>query len=319
MEKIIATFHEQFSYKPEIKQGEKLARTGKYIVVGMGGSHLAADLLRISHPTLDLKVHMSYGLPAMEERELRQRLVILSSYSGNTEEVIDAFHIALKKNLPMAVIAVGGTLLTLAKKYNIPYIQLPDTGIQPRMATGFSTKALIALIGDKEAERNISALHETLTPEHLRGEGAALAKKLKGFIPVVYAGRQNYPLAYNWKIKFNETGKIPAFCNMLPELNHNEMTGFSGGASSLSSPFHFIFLKDDSEHTRILKRFDVLETVYTKQNFPVRAINISHNNVFYKIFSTLLLADWTALYTAKEYGNDPEQVPLVEEFKKMMG
>jgi len=151
---------------------------------------------------------------------------------------------------------------------------------------------------------------------------------LKNYIPVVYASNYNLSLAYNWKIKLNETGKVPAFYNVFPELNHNEMTGFSAGGGSafggddsvkkLCDKFYFIILKDTENNPKILKRMEVLEKLYKERNLRVEAIELKGKDTWHKIFSSLILADWVAYYTALEYGLEPEQVPMVEEFKKLI-
>ncbi|MDP3726323.1 MAG: SIS domain-containing protein [bacterium] len=316
----ILKFAQQFSYEPKIENKKNLARKDKFIVIGMGGSHLAADLLSIFSKETSVIIHSNYGLPPIKNSELKKNLIVLSSYSGNTEEVIDAFHTAKKRGLDMLVVAIGGALMELAQKYTIPYIQLPDTHIQPRMALGFSIKALFKIIGDEKALRELSKLSNTLKPKNFEKKGQVLAKKLKGHIPVIYSSFQNQAIAHNWKIKLNETGKIPAFCNVFPELNHNEMTGFDvvRQTKKLSSKFYFIFLKDAADHPRIIKRMEITKKLYKARSLKVMSISISHKNIFFKIFSALLLADWAAYYTAKGYSTEPEFVPMVEDFKKMM-
>jgi glucose/mannose-6-phosphate isomerase len=111
MYEAIKNFNKQFSFEPEIKNEEKLAKKSSFIVVGMGGSAHAAELLKVLKPELDIIVRRDYGLPELPEEELKNKLIILSSYSGNTEEPIDAFYEAKKKNLAMAVISTGGKLL----------------------------------------------------------------------------------------------------------------------------------------------------------------------------------------------------------------
>ncbi len=108
MYEAIKNFNTQFGYVPEIKNKENLVLKKKYIVAGMGGSQLATGLIQIWNPELEIISHRDYGLPAMPEEALTERIVILSSYSGNTEEVIDAFEKAKEKKLAMAVISVGG-------------------------------------------------------------------------------------------------------------------------------------------------------------------------------------------------------------------
>jgi len=318
MYEAIKNFHTQFAYEPEIQNASALAKRNKFVVVGLGGSHLAADLLKRWKPSLDLIIHSDYGLPAIGD--LDERLIICSSYSGNTEEVLDALHKAAKKKLSTLIISVGGTLLSSAKERSIPYIQIPDTGIQPRSALGFSLKALLMAMGEEDALKIIGGLSTTLNPGKLEAEGKELAKKLKGFVPVIYASNQNKGIAYNWKIKFNETGKIPAFYNVFPELNHNEMTGFDrqNQTKNLSDKFYFVFLKDNDDDFRIQRRMEVLQKLYQDRGLPVIELKLKGNSVFEKIFSSLILVDWAAYYTTGEYGVEPEQVSMVEEFKRLI-
>ncbi len=319
MDDAIRNFPKQFAWEPKIENEDLLHQYSKFVVAGMGGSSLAGDLMKVWNPLLDLTVHRDYGLPEIAEVDLSRTLVIASSYSGNTEETLNALDTAIEFGLAVAVVAAGGKLLEKAKELGLPYVELPADGIQPRMATGFSLKAILALLGMDEALQEVATLTKlNVKPFELAGK--KLAGKLTGKLPVIYSSRANLPIAYNWKIKFNETAKIPAFANRFPELNHNEMTGFDSTptAKSLSEKFHFIFLRDPEDHPRISKRMEVTAKLYRDRGLPVEEIDLGGSNVWEKIFSSTLLADWTAYYLAEAYGADPDKVPLVEEFKKML-
>ena len=244
MHEAIKNLPKQFLFKPEIKNQNKLSTYRWYIVIGMGGSHLAADLLKMVNPYLPLLIHKNYGLPKVPDEILKNCLFIASSYSGNTEEVLDSYQQAKKKNIPLAAISIGGKLLKQAQIDGIPYIQLPDTGIQPRSSLGFTLKALLTLMKQNELLIEINNLSKTLFPEKIEKNGRGLAKKIYGSVPIIYSSETNEPIAYNWKIKFNETGKIPSFHNVFPELNHNEMTGFDVKIKTkkLSEKLYFILL-----------------------------------------------------------------------------
>jgi glucose/mannose-6-phosphate isomerase len=316
----IKAYGKQFDYEPNIENAAKLKKFGKFVAVGMGGSHLAADILKAWHPEIDIVVWSNYGMPPLAEKDLKERLIILSSYSGGTEEVLDAFAVAKAKKLSMVAIATHGKLISLADKAKIPYVRIPDMHIQPRMATGLSLKALLAVMGEKNLLAEAKLLATQLHPlrEELRGKD--LARRIFGNMPIIYASTRNAALAYNWKIKFNETSKIPAFCNVVPELNHNEMTGFDVKTKTLalSRNFHFIFLKDAGDGRNIIKRMNVLEKLYRDRGFKTEIILLQGKTELNKIFNALNLADWTAYYSAKMYGVEPEQVPMVEEFKKLI-
>lgn len=328
MKDAIENFASQFNFSPTVENAEKLMPATSFVLGGMGGSHLAASILKINNPALDIYIHRDYGLPVFAEK--RDSMYIASSYSGNTEEVLDFAEKARQKNFNVVAVATGGRLVAWAQEHSLPYIVLPDTGIQPRMALGFSAIALAKLIDPSvlTGQNSLHTLAQILSPSAFEIAGRDLAGKLKGKVPIVYSSRSNLPIAYNWKIKFNETAKIPAFYNVFPELNHNEMNGFDS-TRPLSANFHFIFLRDASDHPQIVRRMAVCKEMYEDRGLPVTQIELSgdiggvadadsqaRENSFVKIFNSLILADWTALALAEFYGNDPQNVPMIEEFKK---
>ncbi len=312
----IKDFGKQFQYEPEIVNADRLGKYERFIFVGMGGSALGPDLLRVSNPELDILIHRDYGLPALPERVLKNSLIILNSYSGNTEEVLDAFKTALDKNLSMAAVSIGGKLLELARQNSIPYVEMPDWGLEPRLALGLSVRALLKVLGQEEA---LDAVSKIQLPDQ-EATGKKLAEKLRGFVPIIYSSRKNGPIAYSWKVKINETAKKPSFSNVFPELNHNEMAGFHANEVSkiLSQNFHFVFLKDSTADPKILKRMEVTAKLFQGQKLNVETVELSGDNVFDKTFSSLQLADWTSYYIAKEYGIDPADISAIEEFKKLI-
>lgn len=321
MEEAIKEFAQQFTFEPVVENGEHLKKDAKYTVVaGMGGSHLAAGILKARIPGVELYVHRNYDLPPYDEQFLKDSLLIASSYSGNTEEVVSFLDEGLARGYNMAVIATGGTLIEKAKEFNVPYIVVPDTDIQPRSALGFATIALATLMGNTETLDELHTLADTLDPLSFEQEGKTVAENIKGKVPVIYTSLDNLAVGYNWKIKFNETGKIPAFYNVFPELNHNEMTGFdpTEATEDLIHSFRFIFLRDRDDHERIQKRMDVLEKLLEERGLEVLSLELEGASVFEKIFNSLLTADWAALHTSQMYGTEPEEVPMVEEFKKLI-
>lgn len=320
MYEAIKNFPSQFSFEPEIVGANGLKTFDKFVLAGMGGSNHAARLLASYDPSIDIVIHRNYGLPALTAKEFAERLIIISSYSGNTEEPFDALEEATQKGYAVAAMSVGGKLLERAKELSVPYIQMPDTGIQPRSALGFSMKSLLALMGNAKALKEAGRLASELNSPGLEAEGKSLAETVRGHVPVIYASARNESIAGIWKIKANETGKIPAFYNEIPELNHNEMTGFDAVESTraLSQPFHFLVFKDPDDHPRIQKRMDILEKLYRDRSLSVTMLSLSGSSMFNKIFSSLLLGDWFAYYSAELYGVESEQVPMVEEFKRLM-
>lgn len=318
IEEDIRNFNKQFVWEPVIENESLLKRRHKAVVLGMGGSHLGADLLKIYDPALELGIHSDYGLPAsVLSDDGGEHLIVASSYSGNTAEIIDGLNQAMMEGFHAAVVSSGGKLIDLAREKSLPYIQLPS-GLQPRMSTGFQIKALAKLLNHQIASEEARKLADQLSPAEFEKLGEELAEKVKDKIPVIYASQANFSLAYHWKVKFNETGKVPAFYNVFPELNHNEINGFVTGRSDNMETFSFIFLADAQDDSRIQKRMQVLSALFKDHGFLVEVTQLVGEGRFHRLFSSLFLADWTAYYTAKQHGLDPEGIPVVEKFKKLI-
>ena len=317
----IQKFPEQLQFQPEIESKKGLGSYEAFILAGMGGSNLPYGLVVRLDPTVRIRAHRNYGLPYIPENEKAKTLVIAVSHSGNTEETLDTYAAAKAAQIPVAVVAMGGKLLDFARRDAVPHIEIPNTGLQPRISTGLLFRAVAALMGNDTLLAGLAACGPRLAMSRYEQNGGALAEKLKNSEPIIYASEKNVGLAYIWKIKFSETAKIPAFYNLLPELNHNEMIGFdfADTTKQLSQHHSFLLIRDATDHPRIIRRMDVLAQILEKKGFPVHTTTLEGADDFEKILGSILTADWTALSLAQLYGVEAEQVPLVEEFKKMLG
>lgn len=319
MREAILNFPKQFRFRPRI-EGGKVKKYKKYVVCGMGGSPLPTLIIKSVRPELPIIIWRNYGLPELPDNEWKKTLVVAVSYSGGTEETIDALETAVSQNRPAAAIAIGNQLLEVARQHKVPYVRLPDTGISPRSGLGFSLLATLKLMKLADLLKEARSLSQLLKPAELEEQGKNLALKMKGRVPVIYASDRNLSVAYNWKIKFNETGKIPAFYNVFPELNHNEINGFDvrEGSKAVTNWAYFIFLKDEQDHARIIKRMEVTERLYHQRGLPVEVLALEGQSRLERIFRSLLLADWTAYHSALIYGLSPEGQPMVDEFKRLI-
>ncbi|MBI4359562.1 MAG: hypothetical protein HY564_00520 [Candidatus Jacksonbacteria bacterium] len=317
MEQAIRDFAKQFAFAPKIEHSDKLIKADQYVLAGMGGSHLAGNVLLARKPELPITIWSDYGLPSIASHE--KTLVIASSHSGDTEETLDAFETAQKAGYHTVAISKGGELLRAARISKTPFIELPSSDIQPRSALGFSTLALSCALWEKELEQELRTLYGTLNPDEYEKQGLELARRIFSRVPVIYASARNAGVAYNWKIKFNETGKIPAFYNVVPELNHNEMNGFDVtlATKALCGAFYFIFIDSVSDEPRVQKRMRILREMYESRGLSLESFHLEETS-FQGIFSSLLIADWASFHTALLYARDPGPVPMIREFKNRM-
>ncbi len=311
---------QQFSWEPQVINPETLRPHKHYVVCGMGGSHLGAWLIQEFGGVKELTIHRDYGLPAIAPEMLDDALIILSSYSGSTEEVLDSARMALEHGLSMVAISTGGKLLEFAREHAIPHIQIPETGLEPRLALGFAAIGIARLMQNQQVEEAIRTGGASVDVSEHEVEGTELGKRLVGKIPLIYSSNRNLPIAFIWKIKFNENAKIPAFENVFPEMCHNELTGFDvvEKTRDLSARMTAIFLEDTEDHPRIQKRMTVAKEMLHERGIPTESVPLT-GDAFAKAFRSAAYADWATIVLADHYDVPNPETPMVAEFKHRIG
>lgn len=296
------------------------------VYAGMGGSALAALLVQ-SWPTMRVpfEVVRDYNLPAYIGVKT---LVIISSYSGNTEETISALYEAESKGAQIAVIAGGGKLAELATQRGYSLATLPEV-VQPRFVVGYNFKALLGILqtadlfwGDMaeltQAADFLSEVAKELGPDvpTERNPAKQFAQKCVGKSVVIYAGHKLAPAAYKWKIGFNENAKQIAWCGQLPEFNHNEIVGWLRHPEH--KPYVVIDLHSSFEHPRIRTRFRVAEELLAKTRPSSFLIEAQGGTLLEHVLWASLFGDYVSIYTALLSGEDPAPIDIIEHFKQAL-
>ena len=285
------------------------------VICGVGGSAISGEILQsYLDLTIPVLVNRSYELPGMVNRNT---IVFLVSYSGNTEEVLSCYALAKTKGAKIVGISSGGKLQELCIRGKVPFIQVPG-GLQPRDATGYLTIPLLAVLKNSRVirmnENEIPEMIEALK-KNLHESAQEIAAKLKNKVPLIYSSEAMAVLARTWKKKIVENAKVHAFANTFPEMNHNEILGFTHCVAD----YFAILIYDLDDHPRIKKRMDITKSLLQKNGCPVMGLRVSGKNKLSNIFSTILLGSYVGYYLALEYGVDPVPINLVDEFKKEMG
>lgn len=321
---------DQFATGFEIaKEGRVSGEFQTLVVSGMGGSALPAGLVDIyaqdvakRHNQAPIRIiqNRTYALPYGTATQ--GHLHIICSYSGNTEESLSCLEEAIQGGLSCIGISAGGKVEEVCKENNIPHIKLPvpTPTFQPRMGTGYFFAALLEILinhnflPDVREEVLAGAQSVKANLEEREATAKELAKTLAGKTPVVYSNFQYAPVAMIWKIKINENAKTPAFWNFIPEMNHNEMVGYT----LPQGPFHVLLLRDPEDDSRNQKRYEALLSLLEKQGVTGTTVDILGDRVYNRIFNTLVLGDFIAYHLALAYDQDPEPVAMVEAFKKLL-
>lgn len=326
---VAASEWEQTLYEAEIQHPEHDGREIKRVVVtGMGGSALAALLAKSwlqEECGIELEIVRTYTLPKYVDANT---LVICSSYSGNTEETLSALDDAISRSAQIAIIAAGGALVDIADEREITSVVLPNIGIQPRMAMLYNLRALLKLLAhfgqiDYAYYEQVAGYADWLRDESQAWRSDVttdknIAKQLAlfcvGKTPVFYAGHLMAPIAYKWKISWNENAKNVAFWNELPEFNHNEFMGWA--SHPIEKPFAVIDLVSDFEHERIQKRFEVSDKLLSGRRPKAHIVRLQGETPLAQMLWGCILADFVSIYVAVLNGVDPTPVDLIEKFKK---
>jgi glucose/mannose-6-phosphate isomerase len=308
------------------------------VLVGMGGSALAMDIIAEAfsnefRPEQLVSWRRYEPPPTYSDK---RSLFIASSFSGNTEETLSAVK-ALPDHADLVVIAAGGQLAEFARKNARPLIRIPadrePRGFQPRSATGYFVSYIARLLDVAGLLPNVRSRFEGLPPFlierklEIRAYAEEIANWLEPKIPVIYTDdRYERSIGRIAKIKINENAKRPAFNNVLPEANHNEMISFSRpygimGVEGLSARFGFLYLKAPSSLPRIHQRFDALRQLFVKEHYnhlDFRSWDIPGEADLERIFAALTFADWCSYTLALLDGIDPTPVREIEEFKDLL-
>lgn len=323
MQEILQDYSRQISEALQLGTDVDIGRDiNKIVVAGMGGSAWPGDILAaiLAEDKVGIPVFVvrDYHLPAYVDDKT---LVFAVSYSGNTEETILMYSDALKKNARVIAITSGGKLRWLIPEANreVPLIKIP-AGYEPRLATGFILIAMLNVLKRnilaKDPLANIQDTIQILTKsEGYSLKGGELAERLYKKIPLIYTSARLYPAAYVWKISFNETAKVHAFCNMFSEMNHNELSGFI----RLNGDYHSVIIRDEKDSRQINKRIELTRDIIKKHGVEVTEILVKGNSFLTKMLTTIYLGMYTSYHLALKNNVNPSSVELQENLKRLLG
>ncbi len=312
---VLDNFHAQCSRASSLGEDVKVAQpVDSIILCGMGGSALAGDIVKSCvNVRIPIVVNRDYSIPSFATKN---SLVFILSYSGNTEESISCYKEAKKSYAKIVILSSNGKLADLALQDKTQCIRIPS-GIQPRHALGYLTFSILNVLSNSKIihkdDAAISSVVAALKKDY-HETAKDLAQKLAGKIPIIYSSARLEVLARVWKANINENAKVQAFYNVFPELNHNEMVGFT----NLKGNYYIIIIEDIGDSPRIKKRMEITKKLLQEKGCSVLILKLTGESLLARIFSSILLAAYTGYYLALEYKVDPTPVEMVEKFKKLL-
>jgi glucose/mannose-6-phosphate isomerase len=297
------------------------------VVCGMGGSAIGGELARActaERTRRPIRVVRDY---APEPWDGGDALVLLASYSGDTEETLSCYAAAGAAGAPRVAITTGGTLAEAARSEGVPVIGVP-AGLKPRSAVAYMTVGALecaALCGGAPrlneelaaAGRLLAALVEEWGPDgEDRSEPKELARALVGKLPVVYGGGAMAPVARRWKTQLNENAKVPAFFSAVPEADHNEICGLE--AAARLAPLHAVFLRDPSHREPLARRLALTAKLASAAGTGGDSVGARGETPTERVMSMVLCGDLVSVYLAALLGVDPTDDQAIQDFKRAL-
>ncbi len=304
-------------------------QVNKIVVLGMGGSAIGGDLLRVlAEPecAVPIVTNRDYTVPAFVNAET---LVIASSYSGNTEETLSAFDQARERGAKLLAITTDGELAQRARELEVPLLTFRYQS-QPRAALGYSLVSLIGVmqklgfIGDKEADLEEAAVVLETLQEEIKetvpvteNPAKQLAKRLYGHLPVIYGAGYLAEVAHRWKTQLNENAKAWSFFEPLPEFNHNAVVGYQF-PEELAERILVVMLVSSLNHPRHKARFRVTQEILAKRGIAYEIIEARGESPLAQMLSAIHFGDYVSFYLAMLYEIDPTPVKVIDYLKERL-
>jgi glucose/mannose-6-phosphate isomerase len=299
------------------------------VVAGMGGSAIGGDIVTLltqKSRNIPMMVSRHYELPEFVDENT---LVICSSYSGNTEETLAAFQSALERNARIVGISTGGTLTQLMEANHLDLVRIPG-GLQPRAALGFSLVPMLFILeklelisGDFKTDltaaiRTLETDRETYGNQSDGNPVWELAEKIYSKIPVIYGQtKTGSVIALRWKGQLSENGKMLAFHNELPEMNHNEIVGWENNPDLLKQ-FFIIWIRDRKDHPRVAVRQKITSEIIGEQCAGQEVVSLDGNSDLERWLRLIHFGDWLSYWCAFLHETDPTPVEKISRLKETL-
>jgi glucose/mannose-6-phosphate isomerase len=302
------------------------------VVLGMGGSGIAGDALAaVANAVLPV--------PVVVLKQMRtprfvgpRTLAFAVSYSGDTDETLQMAAGAIDADAHVVAVSRGGSLAALAQERGAVHVDCPD-GYLPRAALGalvaplFVALERIGLLPDApewldQARRQLAARREKCRPEVTGPANPAreLARRIGTTIPIFYGGGAlGAVAALRWKCDVNENAKAPAFWNVYPELDHNEICGWGQHGDVTRQLFTLVELRHGFEHEHLDLRFTLTRALIEETLAQVLEVRAEGEGRLAQLVDLMYVGDWASCYLALDHDVDPGPIDAIFQLKEALG
>jgi glucose/mannose-6-phosphate isomerase len=298
------------------------------VVLGMGGSGIAGDVMvAVAGPFLPVPITVvkSYDLPDFVGAG---SLVFAISFSGDTEETVEAAEEAADAGAALVAVTSGGDLAGLAEEWGAPVVPVPDGIPQPRAGLGAMAVPPLIVLEDlglfPGASQWVALAVDQLRRRRdqlLRSGSLAeeLARHIGRTIPVFHAAQDLGATAgLRWKAQVNENAKSPAFSAVYPELCHNEIAGWGQHGDVTRQVMTLVNLRHDAEHPQVVRRFELVAEVLREVVADIVEVRAEGEGDLAQLLDLVMVGDFVSLHLAAQAGVDPGPVPVLDQLKQRL-
>jgi glucose/mannose-6-phosphate isomerase len=287
------------------------------LISGLGGSgiggNIASEIAQLE-TKIPIQVSKTYFIPGYINEN---SLVIISSYSGNTEETFHALELAHKAHAQIICITSGGKIQEFARKNNYTVVQVPG-GMPPRACLGYSLVQQLAILhkigcleSDPLPKINDAANNIIANRSSIMQQARNIAAFLYNKLPILYATTYNEGIAVRWRQQINENSKMLCWHHVVPEMNHNELVGWRAQDESLA----VIFLRTNADYYRNNTRIEINKEEIKKYTPNVLDVYASGDDSIDQTINLIHLGDWVSLYLAQLNEVDAIEINVINHLK----
>lgn len=321
MKNLVAAFPRQMKEALAIGEAAKITPSvhpvHNVLITGLGGSGIggtiAAEVVAGQCP-VPVLVNKDYFLPSFVNEHT---LVIVSSYSGNTEETVEAMEIAMKKNAKIVCVTSGGKIEEMARAKGLDLIMIPG-GMPPRSCLGYSlTQVFYVLLGigliDASFKHQLEASRLRMEQEAaaIQEEARRVTDFLYRKIPVVYAGEGYNGVATRFRQQINENSKMLCWHHILPEMNHNELVGWAENHPECA----VVFLRNETDYFRTQARMEISKEIISKKTPHILEVWSKGDSQLERAMYLIHLTDWASCFLADRKSIDAVEVDVINYLK----
>ncbi len=289
----------------------------KILVCGMGGSTLGPHFVRsvfASKISVPIIISNEYDLPAWVDKKT---LVVISTFSGTTEESLNCFRQARKKKFNM--FCIGSETFEVGDTPHYLFNSKYNYAKNPRFAVGYSVASFVMLLIKLGfLKYDILNMRKEIK---IFSKGKVVAEKMVknilNKIPVIISSEHLTANAHVFQNQFNETGKTFSTYFFIPEICHHQFEGLTF-PKGLNKEIVYVLINSRLYNVRNQKRYEIMKEILNKKKIKFVEINAVGRNFFEQSMYVLGLSSYLAFYLAYMNKIDPQPNPWVDYLKERM-